>query len=143
MLGIIVTAHNQFASGLKSTIEWLAGDQPNFEVIDFTREMSPADLQGKIDESVKQLDDGSGVLIFTDIPGGTPFNQAAQYRVSHSNVSVITGTNVSMLMEVLFIRDQPLAHVTEVALKAGSAAVKQFIPNQKSGSDEDSDEEGI
>ena len=143
MIGIIVTAHNHFASGLKSTIGWLAGEQKNFEVIDFTRDMSPDDLQKQLDQTVTKLDDGDGVLIFTDVPGGTPFNQAAQYRMTHSNVSVITGTNVSMLMEVLFSRDQPLQKVTEVALNAGKQAIKQFSPVKKSDTTSESSDEGI
>ena len=63
---------------------------------------SPEDFDVKLTEAINSVDSGDGVFVLCDLVGGTPCNRAA-YKVSE-NVKVLTGMNLSMLMELLGLR---------------------------------------
>ena len=88
MIGIILSGHGEFASGLYSSIQLIAGEQENFQAIDFSEGMSSEELQEKFNEAAENVDQGQGVVIFTDIPGGTPFNQAVILSTKKENLKV-------------------------------------------------------
>lgn len=76
MVGFILTGHGQFAPGLASAIAMVAGDQPAFTVVPFEGDQAASygeDLRAAITAMREECD---GVLVFTDLLGGTPFNQS-------------------------------------------------------------------
>ncbi|MDN6162294.1 MAG: PTS sugar transporter subunit IIA, partial [Atopostipes sp.] len=105
MLGIIITGHGQFATGLQSSVELIAGKQENFETIDFEKGESSEILNNKLKKEVSRMDSQEGVIIFTDIPGGTPFNQSILLSQEDAQIKVITGTNLPAIMDGLFNRE--------------------------------------
>ncbi|MFT9249506.1 PTS galactosamine/N-acetylgalactosamine transporter subunit IIA [Schleiferilactobacillus harbinensis] len=139
LIGIIITGHGHFASGIVSTIKLLSGSQQKLTAVDFTEGMTAEELQTHLTKAVKDLGDVSGVAFFTDIPGGTPFNQAVLYHTQHKETTVMAGTNVSMVMEVLFQRELSVGQFTTVALQAGKAGVVAYKsrPRQAAADDED------
>lgn len=78
MIGIIVTGHGNFASGLASSIEVIAGKQDKFEAIDFPIGSTNTELAKQLQEAVDRLN-CSDIIFCTDIAGGTPFNQVLFY----------------------------------------------------------------
>ena len=104
MIGFILTGHGDFSVGLKSAIDMVAGDQPEFEIVPF--EGSQAATYGDTlrDAISAMRTECDGVLVFVDLLGGTPFNQAMMVANDIENVEVVTGTNLPMLIELLLTR---------------------------------------
>lgn len=104
MVGILLVSHGMMAEGMMDTISMFFGE--NIPQLDFMRLRmdSNADEFGELmAEKVKQLDQGDGVIIFADLFGGTPCNQAL--RLVNDKVSLIAGMNLPMVMEFLGIRE--------------------------------------
>ncbi len=78
MIGLLVTGHANFGSGITSSVNLIAGEQEAYKYVDFLPTYSTEDLTGEITKALDELKDCEGVIIFTDLMGGTPFNVAAQ-----------------------------------------------------------------
>lgn len=127
MIGFLLTGHGEFAPGLASALELVAGKQEAFKVVPFDVEKAaeyPEFLHTEIEQLREETD---AVLVFVDLLGGTPFNQAMINTQSISDVNVVTGTNLPMLIETLFTRNSDasatLDSLTECALAAGQNGV--------------------
>lgn len=142
MIGILVTGHGNIASGFKSGLNLVYGEVENFEVLDFVEGMSSETLEKKIEEKLNVLNKGKGVLILSDIAGGTPFKVSSLISLKTNDIKVISGTNFPMLLEVISERDdRDLISLYEYALKEGANEVKGF--ELKDRKDEYSDDDGI
>lgn len=94
---IIITGHGNFGSGLKSSLDLIVGNFDFVKVVDFTEEKSPDILKKEI---VNHIDDRDRkIYIFTDLVGGTPFKVSSELTLKYSNIEVICGTNLPMLIE--------------------------------------------
>lgn len=127
MIGFLLTGHGEFAPGLASALELVAGKQEAFKVVPFDVEKA-AGYPELLHTEIEQLrDETDAVLVFVDLLGGTPFNQAMINTQSISDVNVVTGTNLPMLIETLFTRNSDasatLDSLTECALAAGQNGV--------------------
>lgn len=126
MIGIIVTGHGHFASGLLSSIEVIAGNQENIEAVDFAANSSNTELADKLNEAIKRLN-CSDILFCTDIAGGTPFNQSVILSTRMPNSKVISGTNVPVLLEALFSRgNQTAASMAEILVDSYQSRIQVF-----------------
>ena len=141
MVGFILTGHGQFAPGLASAIAMVAGDQPAFTVVPFEGDQAASygeDLRAAITAMREECD---GVLVFTDLLGGTPFNQSMMIAQDVDNVEVLTGTNLPMVIELLFLRE-----LGEQAVTVGQTGVTAQTVASVAGSEEEDifgDEDGI
>lgn len=147
MVGFILTGHGQFAPGLASAIAMVAGDQPAFTVVPFEGDQAASygeDLRAAITAMREECD---GVLVFTDLLGGTPFNQSMMIAQDVDNVEVLTGTNLPMVIELLFLRgNATLAELGEQAVTVGQTGVTAQTVASVAGSEEEDffgDEDGI
>ena len=125
MIGCILTGHGTFANGLADALSMIAGDQDYFIPVPFIEAGAasyPETLASTISDLLDQTD---GVLIFCDLLGGTPFNQAMMLSQNYNNVEVVTGTNLPMLLETLSLRlaSTTLTDLLQTALEAGIAGV--------------------
>lgn len=106
MIGIIVTGHGNFATGMVNALELLAGSPEALEAIDFEGSQSGEALSEIICNSAMKMDDGNGVLVMTDLRGGTPFNISTQLSMSKcKNLEIVAGSNLPMLVEAYMSRD--------------------------------------
>ncbi len=129
MIGILVTGHGKFGSGLTSSLELIAGNQNNYQYVDFVQEYSVDDLKNALTDAIEKLNDCSGILILTDIPGGSPFKTAVEIGYPKGNVNVVSGTNLPMLIEVTMARKIPgfdLEALTNTALNTGKDQVVKY-----------------
>lgn len=94
---IIITGHGKFASGLKTSLDLIVGNYDFVKPIDFTEEKSPEILRFEIKTFVESIE--GKVYIFTDLVGGTPFKVSSELTLEHSNIEVLCGTNLPMLVE--------------------------------------------
>lgn len=126
MIGIIVTGHGRFASGLASSIEVIAGKQDKFEAIDFPVGSTNTDLAEELKQAVKRLD-CSDIIFCTDIAGGTPFNQSVILSTHLPSSKVISGTNIPVLLEALFSRtNQTASSLAEILVDSHQSRIQVF-----------------
>ena len=145
MVGFILTGHGQFANGLASAIDMVAGDQPAFKIVPF--EGSQAATYGdELRAAISAMrDETDGVLVFVDLLGGTPFNQAMMISQDIADVEVVTGTNLPMLIELLLTRGagSSLNELADQAVSVGQMGIVHKALEAAPVDNEDDDEDGI
>ena len=93
MIGFILTGHGDFSLGVKSAVDMVAGDQPAFKAVPFEGSQAATygeDLRAAITEMREECE---GVLVFCDLLGGTPFNQAMMAGATIPGVSSLAPTS--------------------------------------------------
>ena len=89
MIGFILTGHAEFSNGLASAVDMVAGDQPAFKIVPFDGAQAATygdDLRAAISAMRGECE---GVLVFVDLLGGTPFNQAMMISQDIDSVEVV------------------------------------------------------
>lgn len=124
MTGIIVAGHGNFADGIKSVIKLVVGKEDGIAYVNFTEEKSTADLEADLKAAMKELE-CDDYLFFTDLAGGSPFKKAVEISLAEKNAEVIAGTNIPMLMEIIFKVD--LLDLEELKAKAMEIGKKQIL----------------
>ena len=120
MLGVILTGHGRFASGLYQAACQIVGEQPQFAAVDFPDGASSDTLEKELRMAIEACDRGDGVVFMTDILGGSPFRYSSLLSMEIPNIEVITGTNMQMLIEMLMERDDlSPAEFREMGLSSG------------------------
>ena len=126
MIGVILISHGEMAKGMKDALGMFFGSQLEaVEVVSLTPEKSSDTFYEELQEARERVDRNNGVVIFADLFGGTPFNQAS--RIMDDSCCVIAGMNLSMLMEFFVIRDnaKSLAEIPfEEILNAGREGIR-------------------
>lgn len=105
MIGILVTGHGNFASGIGSAINMILGTQEEFVTVDFSDGDTKTELEKNINDGFAKLSNCENVIVFCDLISGSPFNTAITYAMKHDNVKVFFGTNLGMLMELTLNRN--------------------------------------
>ena len=124
MIGFILTGHGQFSNGLASAVDMVAGDQPAFQIVPFEGDHA-AEYGDELRAAIQQMHDAcEGVLVFVDLLGGTPFNQAMMISQEIDNVEVVTGANLPMLLELVLTRDgSTLEELAGQAVEIGQTGI--------------------
>jgi PTS system mannose-specific IIA component len=100
------------------------GPTEHLEAIDVTADQDLGEVQGLAAAAIKRLDDGEGVLVITDVKGGTPAN-CCNVLADAGRVEVIAGISLPMLLRAITYRRDTLDVVVEMALAgAQSGAVR-------------------
>jgi PTS system mannose-specific IIA component len=114
MIGGIIVCHGRMAEELLNALSIILGEAPNIEAISIGWYDDVEDSKKKINRSLKRVDQKSGVIIFTDMFGGTPSNLSFSFY-RENQVEVITGVNLPMLIK--FVSLQRSNHLGDVARK--------------------------
>jgi mannose PTS system EIIA component len=123
MIGILIVAHGAFGEALIHSASHVLGKRPQrVRQVGITVHDDPEAMLPQAQDLVRQLDEGKGVLVLTDIYGATPGNIALRLLVP-GRVEGISGVNLPMLIRALTYREQGLAVVVEKALSGGSEGV--------------------
>jgi len=99
MIGIIVTGHGNFGNGLTSSLELIVGEQKQHYAIDFTEGMTTEQLALQYEEAFEAMSGLDGIVVLTDLAGGSPFKTAAICKQDKKNIELIAGTNLPLLLE--------------------------------------------
>ncbi len=131
MVGIIIISHGKFASGLLDAVRMITGEQKQIHAIAFNESQSPDNLKKNVEDSLQLIDEGEGVLLFTDLFGATPFNVAMRvYMESDRKMEVIAGANLPIVLEAVLCRDQKdLGSIYQNVLDVGADSIKT-IPEE-------------
>jgi len=113
MVGVVLATHGGLAEELLRTAEGIVGKLDRCEAVSIGASLSMDDCRARLEEAVRRADDGSGVLILTDMFGGTPANLAL--TLLDERIEVVTGVNLPMLLKVASVRaaNLPLAAAAE------------------------------
>jgi PTS system mannose-specific IIA component len=98
MIGVVVVTHGQLATELLNAAETIVGDLPRFAAVSIGWHEDTEDARAEIGEAISRVKQDGGVLILTDMFGGTPSNLAMTFL--SDNVEVITGVNLPMLIKL-------------------------------------------
>ena len=99
MIGVVVVTHGQLATELLNAAETIVGDLPRFAAVSIGWHEDTEDARGEIQQAIARVEEGAGVLILTDMFGGTPTNIASMF-LEEGSVEVITGTNLPMVIKL-------------------------------------------
>lgn len=129
MLGLILTGHGHFATGLNSSLKLIAGEREDMGIVDFEENDSIEILKDKLEKAIDSLKECSDILILCDLTGGSPFKTAVELSVeSGKNIKVIGGTNLAMLIEtaMALAYENNLDSLVSLAVEAGKNAVNEY-----------------
>lgn len=114
MIGGIIVSHGKLAEELLNVLTIILGEAPNIEAISIGWYDDVEESKKKINRSLKRVDQKKGVIIFTDMFGGTPSNLSFSF-LKDNEVEIITGVNLPMLIK--FVSLQRSKNLKEVARK--------------------------
>ena len=119
MIGIVLVTHGRLAIEFRSALEHVVGAQEQMETVTIGPDDNVEQRRRDIIEAVKKVDSGDGVVILTDMFGGTPSNLAISV-MSRPKVEVLAGINLPMLIKLVKVRDEfPLADAVMAAQESG------------------------
>ncbi len=105
MVGVLVVAHCRVAEELVLATELIAGELEHILGLSFDSKSSVEGLRKQVEKAIKQVDQGEGVLILTDMFGGTPSNICLSF-LEEGKVEVLSGINLPMLIRLCTNRDK-------------------------------------
>lgn len=117
MIGIVIVAHGGLAREYLSAVTHVVGPQADIRAISIERDHDRAAKQAEICMAADEVDTGDGVVIVTDIFGGSPSNLALK-ACQPDNRRILYGANLPMLIKLAKSRDKPLAEAVRAALDA-------------------------
>ena len=119
MIGMVLVTHGRLADELIAALEHVVGPQANVTTVCIGPDDDMEQRRAEILDSTAKADEGDGVVLLTDMFGGTPSNLAISI-MDKANVEVIAGVNLPMLIKLASVRKtDPLIDTVESAQKAG------------------------
>ncbi len=123
MLGVVVVTHGQLATELLNAAETIVGDLPGFAAISIGWHDDVEQAREEIGQAISRLETGDGVIVLTDMFGGTPSNLAMSL-LEEGRVEVVTGVNLPMLIKLANLRETvPLQDVARRIREDGRNAI--------------------
>ena len=123
MIGLVLVTHGQLATEFRHAVEHVVGPQDNFETVAIGADDDMEQRRADIVDAVARVDTGSGVIVLTDMFGGTPSNLAISVMES-GRTEVIAGMNLPMLIKLSSIRK---GDNMSAALDEAQAAGRKYI----------------
>jgi PTS system mannose-specific IIA component len=106
MVGLVVATHGALAEEILRTAQGIVGPLAQCEAVSIGASTSMDDCRARLSEAVKRVDTGEGVLVLTDMFGGTPANLALTFL--DEKVEVVTGVNLPMILKLATARQEKL-----------------------------------
>lgn len=104
MVGMVVLTHRRLAQELIATAELIVGKMENCVGLSIDPSVSVEDLRRQMITAMNQVNDGDGVIMLTDMFGGTPSNLSLSF-LNQEGIEVVTGVNLPMLIKLAHSRD--------------------------------------
>ena len=129
MIGLVVTGHGQFAEGLHTSARMIAGENDHVKYVCFEEGMGLEELAQQLNAAYAALSDCEGIVVLSDLPGGSPFKTAVECAVANpdNNIEVLAGTNLPMLITaatMIAFESDPKALADEVMFEGKDNIVR-------------------
>jgi PTS system mannose-specific IIA component len=123
MIGLLIVTHCNLGRELFNAAEFIVGRIEGADTVAITETSGSEIIRKKIEDKVKSLDTGDGVIILTDMFGGTPSNISLSF-LKEDKVEVLTGVNLPMIIAIIQNRSaMKLNAVAEKAREAGKGGI--------------------
>lgn len=127
MIGIVIVSHGDLGSAMIKSAELILGTQVGvFSVSVSSISLEVESFRHDIIEKIDEADNGEGVIVLTDLFGGTPSNISISL-LGVKNIGIIAGVNLPMVLKLLTIRDQhkdlTISQASVVAAEAGKKQI--------------------
>jgi PTS system mannose-specific IIA component len=104
MIGVLITTHGNLGNELIKSAELIKGPLDDILHVSVDQTKNVEDLKKEISNAIKKLDKGRGVLILTDLFGGTPSNISLSF-IKEGKVEVLTGVNLPMVLKLSEVKE--------------------------------------
>jgi mannose PTS system EIIA component len=121
MIGVLITTHGNLGSELIKAAELIKGPLSDIAHVSVDQTRDVEDTKKEIGNAIKKLDKGKGVLVLTDLFGGTPSNVSLSF-MKEQKVEVLTGVNLPMLLKLSEIKDN-------MSLREFACFIKEYGQN--------------
>jgi PTS system mannose-specific IIA component len=123
MVGILVVSHGRLAEALISSVQFLVGNLKRVKGISIWPRDRKEEVKDRIQKGIGEVDDGDGVVILTDVLGGTPTNLTLSV-LENKQVEVVTGVNLPMLLTLSSYRkEKSLREIGRLVKKSGRRSI--------------------
>ena len=145
MIGMVVTGHGLFAAGMQSSAKMIAGENELIKYVCFEDGMTPETLAEKLSAAYTELATCDGIVVLSDLPGGSPFRTAVEVAMAHPDkkIIVLSGTNLPMIVTgstMLSFEDDVEALAGELLFEGKDNVVRFEMASRE---EEEEDEDGI
>ena len=106
MIGAVIVTHGPLAQDLLDAAERIVGRTEAIRAVSMGWDDEVADARDEIDAAIRAVDSGAGVLIFTDMFGGTPTNVSLAF-LEPEKVEIVTGVNLPMIIKLTSLQNGP------------------------------------
>ena len=133
MIGLVVVCHEDMGAELVKAAEMIVGKVEAVATVSVKQESAPESLRDEVQAAIKKVDHKKGVMLFTDMFGGTPSNIALAFL--GESIEVVTGVNLSMLIKFANHRDEKslpeLARLVQEAAQKSIVIASQMLKGKK------------
>ena len=144
MIGLIVTGHGRFAAGLQTSAKMIAGEHENVKYVNFEDGMGTDTLAELLSAAYNELAHCDGIVVLSDLPGGSPFKTAVECSMGHPDkkIEVLAGTNLPMIVTGVTMIDfeDDATALAEELLTTGKEFMVRF---ELAAREEEEEEDGI
>jgi PTS system mannose-specific IIA component len=134
-VGVVIVTHHQLGAEFLRALRLIVPDAPDFRAVAIEPDQSVDAMRGAIAEQLKAAETGRGVLILTDMFGGTPSNISLSF-MKEQRVEVVTGLNLPMLIKLATMRDDtPLEELAKFIKSYGQrniSVASEILPEDDS-----------
>lgn len=118
MIGVLITTHGNLGRELIKAAELIKGPISDISHVSVDQTKDVEDIKKEIGNAIKKLDKGKGVLVLTDLFGGTPSNISLSF-MKEEKVEVLSGVNLPMLLKLSEIKEN-------VSLREFACFIKEY-----------------
>jgi len=128
MINFIIVTHGEFGAYLVEAAEGIVGRQASgVRVVSTSSRQSVPEIKRRIERALAELASGDGIVLFTDMPGGTPNNLSFPLIRDEKKVEMISGVNLYMLVSGFSNRDLlPLPKLVEKIVADGQKSIRDI-----------------
>ena len=123
MIGMVLVTHGHLASEFRAALEHVVGPQKQIVAISIGPDDDIERRRSEIIDAIHEADSGDGVVVLTDMFGGTPSNLAISV-MNGGNVEVLAGINLPMLIKLASVRESA---TLEQAVQAAQEAGRKYV----------------
>ncbi|MCF1684245.1 PTS sugar transporter subunit IIA [Tetragenococcus halophilus] len=131
MIGILILTHGELAKGFLSALKLISGSERQIEGIGLFHETDIGEYKETVEEKIKDMDQGEGVLVFCDIFGASPYNVTAQNFKSLKDIvryRAVTGVSLPMIIEAVYCRENmSLDALAQHVQQMGKEGIKELF----------------
>ena len=118
MIGLVIVTHGGLAREFRAALEHVVGPQKQLETVQIGPDDDMDVRRTEILHAISRTQTGDGVIVLTDMFGGTPSNLAISI-MEHARIEVLAGVNLPMLVKLASVRTRPIAEAVRMAQEAG------------------------